>query len=55
MTNRPKIIAGFFVLSLLAFLPALGFQVRPDMTPEPARKRKLSTFVPALRRNPARA
>jgi hypothetical protein len=40
MTNRPKIIAGFFVLSLLACLPALGFQVRPDMTPEPAPKKK---------------
>ena len=41
MTNRPKIIAGFFVLSLLAFLPALGFQVRPDMTPVPEPKKKV--------------
>ena len=55
MTNRPKIIAGFLVLSLLAFLPALGFQVRPDMTPEPAPKKKVVYVVPALRGNPARA
>jgi hypothetical protein len=41
MTNRPKIITGFFLLSLLAFLPALAFQDQPDMTPTPAPKKKV--------------
>ena len=41
MTRRTKIIAGFFVLLLLTFLPALGFQDQPDIPPPSAPKKKV--------------
>jgi hypothetical protein len=43
MTNRTKIIAGFTVLSLLAFLPALGFQ--PDNPPVHKEKKAKMVYV----------
>jgi len=41
MASRMKVIAGFFVLSMLTFLPALGFQDQLDIPPTTLKKNKV--------------
>ena len=41
MAGRTKVIAGFFVLSMLTFLPALGFEDQLDIPPTTLKKNKL--------------
>lgn len=47
MASRMKVIAGFFVRSMLAFLPALGFRDQLDTPPTATLKKDtVVTFVP---------
>ena len=41
MASRMKVIAGFFVLAMLTFLPALGFQDQLDIPPTTLKKNKV--------------
>lgn len=50
MASRMKVIAGFFVRSMLAFLSALGFRDQLDTPPTATLKKEKVVYVCACRK-----